>query len=243
MLNSFASDLDSILSDLSTSPTLRGSQELVGGGSPDRVETTTAELTEPLQVGSESHTTSCPDLPGFSQPCGEDVVDSSDIPLLERLIRSHPIWYLPNIQRVAAAQLLQNQEQGVKQDQKFNPFKYKWFVFCFSQVFITRQSSQPGTLALSVKLTSTVLEPGSRLSIGAAVIGAGVQHYLIEAAESPQNGVRLESSDFVFDNLPALLAHYCQCCDELPVRLRLPAKIRSCPNRPSLTTLALLGNI
>ncbi|XP_057367843.1 protein sprint-like [Daphnia carinata] len=206
MLNSFASDLDSILSDLSTSPTLRGSQELVG--SPDRSD-----------VGN-SPAVSCPDLPGFSQSCGEDAVDSSDIPLLERLIRSHPIWYLPNIQRVAAAQLLQNQEQGV---------------------FITRQSSQPGTLALSVKLTSTVPEAGSRLSIGAAVIGAGVQHYLIEAAETPQNGVRLESSDFVFDNLPALLAHYCQCCDELPVRLRLPARIRNCSNRPSLTSLASLG--
>lgn len=73
------------------------------------------------------------------------------------------------------------------------------------------------------------------------MIGAGVQHYLIEAAESPQHGVRLESSDFVFDNLPALLDHYCQCCDELPVRLKLPAKIRSSPDRSSLTTLALLG--
>ena len=98
MLNSFASDLDSILSDLSTSQTLRGSQELVGSDGAD-------------------HAASCPDLvASFTQrqpTCGEDVVDSSDIPLLERLIRSHPIWYLPSIQRVAAAQLLQNQEQGV----------------------------------------------------------------------------------------------------------------------------------
>lgn len=107
MLNSFASDLDSILSDLSTSPTLRGSQELVG---PDGGPT-------------ESHAASCPDLAAFSQPnCNEDVVDSStDIPLLERLIRSHPIWYLPNLQRVAAAQLLQNQEQGVDTRQHINP--------------------------------------------------------------------------------------------------------------------------
>jgi hypothetical protein len=128
MLNSFASDLDSILSDLSTSPTLRGSQELVGG-SPDT--STTAELTDrPTVEGSSSssnssHTTSCPDLPDISPPCGEDVVDSSDIPLLERLIRSHPIWYLPNIQRVAAAQLLQNQEQGVKTKSFLNHFKLK----------------------------------------------------------------------------------------------------------------------
>lgn len=103
MLNSFASDLDSILSDLSTSPTLRGSQELVGpdGGTGE----------------AESHAASCPDLAAtFSSQNGtEDVVDSSEITLLERLIRSHPIWYLPNLQRVAAAQLLQNQEQGVNE--------------------------------------------------------------------------------------------------------------------------------
>ncbi len=113
-------------------------------------------------------------------------------------------------------------------------------------MFITRQSSQPGTLALSVKLTPAAmaaqLEAGNRQSTGAAVIvGAGVQHYLIEAAEN-QQGVRLESSDFVFDNLPSLLAHYCQCCDELPVRLQLPAKIRDCSSRSSLTSLALLGS-
>lgn len=110
---------------------------------------------------------------------------------------------------------------------------------------MTRQSSQPGTLALSVKLTPhSLTEPGCRLSTssGTSLIGAGVQHYLIEATEGPAPGVRLESSDFVFDNLPALLAHYCQCCDELPVRLRLPAKIRQCADRASLTSLAMLGN-
>lgn len=97
MLNSFASDLDSILSDLSTSPTLRGSQELVGSPEAD----------------GSTHAASCPDLASFSQPEEDVAVVDSDIPLLERLIRSHPIWYLPNLQRVAAAQLLQNQEQGV----------------------------------------------------------------------------------------------------------------------------------
>ena len=74
-----------------------------------------------------------------------------------------------------------------------------------------------------------------------ALIGAGVQHYLIEAADN-QQGVRLESSDFVFDNLPSLLAHYCQCCDELPVKLKLPAKIRQCSTRQNLTAIAQLGN-
>ena len=107
-------------------------------------------------------------------------------------------------------------------------------------MFITRQSSQPGTLALSVKLTRLDVNPQQQQQRNSQLIGVGVQHYLIEAADN-QQGVRLESSDYVFDNLPALLAHYCQCCDELPVRLRLPARVRDCSSRDSLTSLALLG--
>ena len=103
-----------------------------------------------------------------------------------------------------------------------------------------RQSSQPGTLALSVKLTAQGPPPVN----ASAPIGVGVQHYLIEAADqsSPSSGVRLESSDFIFDNLPALLAHYCQCCDELPVQLRLPGRIRTASTRQILTAAALLGS-
>ena len=108
-------------------------------------------------------------------------------------------------------------------------------------MFIVRQSSQPGTLALSVKLTAQGPPPVN----ASAPIGVGVQHYLIEAADqsSPSSGVRLESSDFIFDNLPALLAHYCQCCDELPVQLRLPGRIRTASTRQSLTAAALLGSV
>lgn len=104
-----------------------------------------------------------------------------------------------------------------------------------------RQSSQPGTLALSVKLESWS-SSGSRCGSTGNLIG--VQHYLIEAAERSGGGgagVRLESSDFVFDNLPALLAHYCGCCDELPVQLALPPALRACADRSSLTALSLLG--
>lgn len=115
MLNSFASDLDSILSDLSTSPSLQqGSQDMAGLS---RISPS---------PGESSHAASCPNLmlsvgsaplvkeaDRNAQQQSEDVVDSTEIPLLERLIRSHPIWYLPSVQRVAAAQLLQNQEQGV----------------------------------------------------------------------------------------------------------------------------------
>ena len=36
-----------------------------------------------------------------------------DISLTERLIRCHPIWFLPDIQRAGAIHLLQGKEEGV----------------------------------------------------------------------------------------------------------------------------------
>jgi len=53
------------------------------------------------------------------------------IPVMERLIRTHPVWYLPNIGRAGAVHLLQNREAGI---------------------FLVRQSSHPQTMALSVRI-------------------------------------------------------------------------------------------
>jgi hypothetical protein len=36
------------------------------------------------------------------------------ISLLERLIRTHPVWFLPGIQRAGAFHLLQGKEEGVR---------------------------------------------------------------------------------------------------------------------------------
>jgi hypothetical protein len=36
------------------------------------------------------------------------------INLLERLIRTHPVWFLPGIQRAGAVHLLQGKEEGVR---------------------------------------------------------------------------------------------------------------------------------
>ena len=41
-----------------------------------------------------------------------------DILMLERLIRTHPIWYLPGIQRSGAVHLLQGKEDGVSHPHK-----------------------------------------------------------------------------------------------------------------------------
>lgn len=145
--------------------------------------------------------------------CGESSVESSassgedvacDISLLERLIRSHPVWFLPGIQRAGAFHLLQGKEDGN---------------------FVVRQSSQTCTMAISVRL------PAGK--------GPYIEHYLIQAAEDGQ--LSLESSDNKFESIPALIAHYAQCCDELPVQLTLPRAIREAKNRQQLSSLALLG--
>lgn len=48
---------------------------------------------------------------GSSDHSGSEV--ACDITLIERLIRSHPIWFLPGIQRAGAFHLLQGKEEGV----------------------------------------------------------------------------------------------------------------------------------
>ncbi|CAK9827769.1 Protein sprint [Anthophora retusa] len=126
-----------------------------------------------------------------------------DITLIERLIRSHPIWFLPGIQRAGAFHLLQGKEEGN---------------------FVVRQSSQSDTMALSVRLP-----PGK---------GPYIEHYLIQANRGK---LSLETSENRFDNIPSLIAHYSQCCDELPVQLTLPRAMRDAKNRQQLSSLALLG--
>ncbi|XP_033210126.1 protein sprint isoform X2 [Belonocnema kinseyi] len=126
-----------------------------------------------------------------------------NITLIERLIRSHPIWFLPGIQRAGAFHLLQGKEEGN---------------------FVVRQSSQSDTMALSVRLP-----PGK---------GPYIEHYLIQ---SNKGKLSLETSENRFDNIPSLIAHYSQCCDELPVQLILPRAMREAKNRQQLSSLALLG--
>ncbi|XP_039756780.1 protein sprint isoform X7 [Pararge aegeria] len=126
-----------------------------------------------------------------------------DIGVLERLIRTHPVWFLPGIQRAGAFHLLQGKEEGN---------------------FVVRQSSQPDTMAISVRL------PADK--------GPYIEHYLIQASGGR---IGLETSHNRFDNIPELIAHYSQCCDELPVQLQLPKPLREAKSRHQLSSLALLG--
>lgn len=68
--------------------------------------------------------------------------------------------------------------------------------------------------------------------------GPYIEHYLIQSLEGI---LCLESSRFKFDSIPALIAHYAQCCDELPVQLLLPKALLEAKNRQQLSSLALLG--
>nr|XP_050859391.1 protein sprint-like isoform X3 [Vespula vulgaris] len=138
---------------------------------------------------------------GTTEDSGSEV--ACDITLIERLIRSHPIWFLPGIQRAGAFHLLQGKEEGN---------------------FVVRQSSQSDTMALSVRL------PAGK--------GPYIEHYLIQANKGK---LSLETSENRFDNIPSLIAHYSQCCDELPVQLTLPRAMREAKNRQQLSSLALLG--
>ncbi|XP_058978975.1 protein sprint isoform X2 [Musca domestica] len=126
-----------------------------------------------------------------------------DLGLVERLLLTHPVWFLPGIQRSGAVHFLQGKEEGN---------------------FIVRGSSQPNTMAVSVRLPPDT--------------GPYIEHYLIQSNEGI---LCLESSRFKFDSIPSLIAHYAQCCDELPVQLVLPRALREAKNRQQLSSLALLG--
>lgn len=73
---------------------------------------------------------------------------SCDIGLLERLIRSHPIWFLPGIQRAGAFHLLQGKDDGVsgsigiitKLILLLHFFYYYRFYFIFINIVIFRTS-------------------------------------------------------------------------------------------------------
>ncbi|KAH8306581.1 hypothetical protein KR018_002850, partial [Drosophila ironensis] len=151
---------------------------------------------EPVEAEDEGGEESSRDNSSDNSP-------ACDLGLMERLLLTHPMWFLPGIQRSGAVHLLQGKEEGA---------------------FIVRGSSQPNTMAVSVRLPQDT--------------GPYIEHYLIQ---SHDNVLSLESSRFTFGSIPSLIAHYAQCCDELPVQLILPRVLREANNRKKLSSLALLG--
>ncbi|KAK8382668.1 hypothetical protein O3P69_015470 [Scylla paramamosain] len=131
--------------------------------------------------------------------------DGSECEPCERLIKSYPIWFLPDLQRSGAVHLLQGKDEGN---------------------VIVRQSSQLNSRALSVRL------PPDK--------GPYIQHYLIEI-HNEGSSYSLQASENRFDTLPSLITYYSQCCDELPVQLKLPRTIQEAKTRHELSSLSLLG--
>lgn len=150
-----------------------------------------------LAEGEEETSSSGSEISGSPSP-------QLDISLMERLLRTHPVWFLPSLQRGGSVHLLQGKEVGT---------------------FIVRSSSQKNTMAISVRLPPNA--------------GPYIEHYLIQSNDGLLN---LESSRFKFDSIPSLVAHYSNCCDELPVQLGLPRGLRDATNRQQLMSLALLGS-
>jgi len=145
-----------------------------------------------------------------------------DISLMERLVLSHPIWFLPGIQRAGAFHLLQGKEEGC---------------------FVVRKSSQSDTMALSVRLPpdkGEIQTQTIRKVIKMMGLGPYIEHYLIHSSEGR---LGLETSENRFVDMAALIAHYASCCDELPVQLTLPKAIRESKSRQQLSSLALLGQV
>jgi hypothetical protein len=61
-----------------------------------------------LAEGEETSSESVLSGDSASPPC--------DLGLVERLLRTHPVWFLPGIQRAGAVHLLQGKEEGVSVD-------------------------------------------------------------------------------------------------------------------------------
>ncbi|KRY47083.1 Protein sprint [Trichinella britovi] len=148
---------------------------------------------------------------GHSGRSGHSVQNSEPSPQrraavssMERLVRTHPIWNLPHVDRLAASHLLRNSDIGN---------------------FIVRRSTQPNSMALTVKLSS-------------ADDQEAIEHYLIEVTSV---GVRLEGSPNTFAALPLLLAYYMDNGEELECKLTLPRTVMQCETRRELCSYALLG--
>jgi len=65
-----------------------------------------------------------------------------DITLIERLIRSHPIWFLPGIQRAGAFHLLQGKEEGVGVliDHRISLFLIHIYIYIYIELNINSYS-------------------------------------------------------------------------------------------------------
>ncbi|KAF7638459.1 SH2 domain-containing protein, partial [Meloidogyne graminicola] len=153
----------------------------------------------------------------------------SGVTLLEQIIKSHPIWFLPHLDRQAASHLLRNQETGV-------------FIVRGSSRLLFNNSfrSSSSVMALSVKLPKK--EENEEIINNEDIIIDNLDHFLIESVGNGQS-VKLQGSLHTFTSLPLLLEYYSQpeAIQEIKCSLCLPKAIIKCKSIQDLQGLALMG--
>uniref|UniRef100_A0A1I7U8E1 SH2 domain-containing protein n=1 Tax=Caenorhabditis tropicalis TaxID=1561998 RepID=A0A1I7U8E1_9PELO len=150
-------------------------------------------------------------------------MSGKSVTLLEQIIRTHAVWYLPHMGRPEVLHLLRRMEPGN---------------------FIVRASTRENCMALSVRLA-----PGAHVEIDHYIIEKLVVP-LKPAQTTPSSkeiiapstakAVRLEGSPLTFRSLPLLIEHYCVNEDELEHRLQLPSAIRACTTTKQLLSIAVM---
>uniref|UniRef100_A0A1I8BUG9 SH2 domain-containing protein n=1 Tax=Meloidogyne hapla TaxID=6305 RepID=A0A1I8BUG9_MELHA len=168
----------------------------------------------------------------------------SGVTLLEQLVKSHPIWFLPHLDRQAASHLLRHQEPGVfivrgsSRIINNNSFTNSEVSASFHS---SNQRSSVSVMALSVRLPPPKEEENEEI-YEEKIDTDQLDHFLLEAVGSGQS-VRLQGSPRTFTSLPLLLEHYCQpeAIQELKCSLCLPNSVAKCESIHSLQGLALLG--
>ncbi|CAL2045935.1 unnamed protein product [Caenorhabditis brenneri] len=143
------------------------------------------------------------------------------VTLLEQIIRTHAVWYLPHMGRPEVLHFLRRMEPGN---------------------FIVRASTRENCMALSVRLA-----PGAHVEIDHYIIEKMVVPLKPTSTTGNEviapvtaKAVRLEGSPLTFRSLPLLIEHYCVNEDELEHRLQLPAAIRACTTTKQLLSIAVM---
>ncbi|XP_047736932.1 protein sprint isoform X1 [Hyalella azteca] len=192
-----------------------------------------------------------------------------EISLEERLLQAAPIWYLPDLHRLGAVHLLQAQRVGsfiVRQSSKPNtlaitvrlpPNKGPHIEHYLIEVHHSNNNKQTDKNLNQqtnhehdlLDILNTSREPSDPAKLTTSDVkdvtnnSCTVKSSSTSSSTSSSNVVTysLEASENRFESVSALIARYAACCDELPVQLRLPARLEEARSRKELHSLALLG--
>lgn len=85
-----------------------------------------------------------------SEASGDSTSPPCDLGLFERLLLTHPVWFLPGIQRAGAVHLLQGKEEGVS-------FSFSHQSYHLSSNFYLDQAQQcPVSIFILIHISSHI---------------------------------------------------------------------------------------